>query len=195
MDTFNHVPANDYSSQNTIIIFKSCLELNFCQAGTSLAVDEGCNGFFFSSPPSPVEECKEGHLSFWKGSLFYKDHNTVCLTRPWPSDYLWCPHYVIHLVWLGEEAEREGEREEGRRKWRWREGGVPQPPHSYCFTVRGHFCWSDSIMLYWTACKQTSTSTFLTEDSQSSTFYLYLISKNVYFLVSGLFGYLNMHLQ
>lgn len=66
---------------------------------------------FFLSPPSPVEECKEGHLSFWKGSLFYKDHNTVCLTRPWPSDYLWCPHYVIHLVWLGEEAEREGGRE------------------------------------------------------------------------------------
>lgn len=52
MDTFNHVPANDYSSQNTIIIFKSCLELNFCQAGTSLAVDEGCNGFFFF-PPLP----------------------------------------------------------------------------------------------------------------------------------------------
>lgn len=179
MDTFNHVPANDYSSQNTIIIFKSCLELNFCQAGTSLAVDEGCNGFFFLSPPSPVEECKEGHLSFWKGSLFYKDHNTVCLTRPWPSDYLWCPHYVIHLVWLGEEAEREG----GREKEMKVKGGW------------GHFCWSDSIMLYWTACKQTSTSTFLTEDSQSSTFYLYLISKNVYFLVSGLFGYLNMHLQ
>lgn len=64
--------------------------------------------FFFLSP-SPVEECEEGHLSFWKGSLFYKDHNTVCLTRPWPSDYLWCPHYVIHLVWLGEEEEREEE--------------------------------------------------------------------------------------
>ena len=81
MDTFNHVPANDYSSQNTIIIFKSSLELNFCQAGTSLAVDEGCNGFF-SLSPFPVEECEEGHLSFWKGSLFYKDHNMVCLTRP-----------------------------------------------------------------------------------------------------------------
>lgn len=47
MDTFNHVPTNDYSSQNTIIIFKSCLELNFCQAGTSLVVDEGCNGVLF----------------------------------------------------------------------------------------------------------------------------------------------------
>lgn len=53
MDTFNHVPANDYSSQNTIIIFKSCLELNFCQAGTSPAADEGCNGFFFLPPPVP----------------------------------------------------------------------------------------------------------------------------------------------
>lgn len=46
MDTFNHVLANDYCSQNTIIIFKRCLELNFCQAGTSRAVDEGRNGFF-----------------------------------------------------------------------------------------------------------------------------------------------------
>lgn len=123
MDTFNHVPANDYSSQNTIIIFKSCLELNFCQAGTSLAVDEGCNGFF-SLPPSPVEECEEGHLSFWKGSLFYKDHNTVCLTRPWPSDYLWCAHYVIHLVCLGEVGE------EGRRKWT-----CASAPCGCCYTV------------------------------------------------------------
>lgn len=138
MDTFNHVPANDYSSQNTIIIFKSCLELNFCQAGTSLAVDEGCNGFFLS--PSPVEECEEGHLSFWKGSLFYKDHNMVCLTRPWPSDYLWCPHYVVHLVWLGEEQERKEGREE--------ELGGASANYSYCYTVRvpTHFCWSNSMI-------------------------------------------------
>lgn len=52
MDTFNHVLANDYCSQNTIIIFKRCLELNFCQAGTSRAVDEGRNGFFRPSPQS-----------------------------------------------------------------------------------------------------------------------------------------------
>lgn len=136
MDTFNHVPANDYSSQNTIIIFKSCLELNFCQAGTSLAVDEGCNGFFFFLSPSPVEECEEGHLSFWKGSLFYKDHNMVCLTRPWPSDYLWCPHYVIHLVCLGEEEERE------RRK-----SGGASASYSYCYAVPTHCCWSDSMIL------------------------------------------------
>lgn len=71
--------------------------------------------FFLS--PSPAEECGEGHLSFWKGSLFYKDHNMVCLTRPWPSDYLWCPHYVIHLIWLGEEGGREeGERASGRKR-------------------------------------------------------------------------------
>lgn len=59
MDTFNHVPTNDYSSQNTIIIFKSCPELNFCQAGTSLVVDEGCNGVLFINlipPPSLLEE-------------------------------------------------------------------------------------------------------------------------------------------
>lgn len=60
MDTFNHVLGNDYSSQNTIIIFKSCLELNFCQAGTSPTVDEGCNGF---PPPSQVEEHEKEHLS------------------------------------------------------------------------------------------------------------------------------------
>lgn len=134
MDTFNHVPANDYSSQNTIIIFKSCLELNFCQAGTSLAVDEGCNGFFFLSP-SLVEEGEEGHLSFWKGSLFYKDHNMVCLTRPWPSDYLWCPHYVIHLVWLGEEEEERGEEEE--REVEIRSGGA-SASYSDCYTVSAH---------------------------------------------------------
>lgn len=81
MDTFNHVPTNDYSSQNTIIIFKSCLELNFCQAGTSPVVDEECNGvlfinliFFF------FWKGEEGHLLFWKGSLFHKAHKTVCLT-------------------------------------------------------------------------------------------------------------------
>lgn len=88
--------------------------------------------FFFSFPPSPVEEYEEGHLSFWKGSLFYKDHNMVCLTRPWPSDYLWCPHYVVHLVWLGEEEEeeKEKEREEGREE-EW--GGV-SATYSYCYT-------------------------------------------------------------
>ena len=138
MDTFNHVPANDYSSQNTIIIFKSCLELNFCQAGTSLAVDEGCDGFFL--PPLPVEECEEGHLSFWKGSLFYKDHNMVCLTRPWPSDYLWCPHYVIHLVWLGEEEEEEEEREDEIR-------GCLSLLQPLFATVSTHLCWSDSMIL------------------------------------------------
>lgn len=92
MDTFNHVPANDYSSQNTIIIFESCLKLNFCQAGTSRAVDEECNGPPPTPPPSPrpppllplrpAEDREEGHLFFWKGSSFYKDHNKVCLTRP-----------------------------------------------------------------------------------------------------------------
>lgn len=95
--------------------------------------------FFFLSP-SPVEECEEGHLSFWKGSLFYKDHNMVCLTRPWPSDYLWCPHYIIHLVCLGEEEKRE----EGRRKWMGTSASS-----SYCYTVRvrTHFWWSNSMIL------------------------------------------------
>lgn len=90
MDTFNHVPTNDYSSQNTIIIFKSCLELNFCQAGTSLVVDEGCNGFLFIYllHSSTFWKGEEGHLSFWKGSLFHKAHKTVCLTGTWASNYL-----------------------------------------------------------------------------------------------------------
>lgn len=74
MDTFNHVLANDYSSQNTIIIFKSCLELNFCQAGTSLAVDEGCNGFFFFFP-LPLPQWRSA------GRAIYPFGKVVCFIR------------------------------------------------------------------------------------------------------------------